>query len=257
MVQRYLAGTGSALTATALPAMLPAPDTFAREARDVASWVARDPLSDGSATRRAALPDPKVYVVEDDPGMCDCLHDLLASVAIPAETYANAEEFLESENGSRAGCLVTDVCLPGMSGFDLQRALARRSIRLPIIMITGYGDVRTAVRAMKAGAVDFIEKPFSGQLLLDSIGYALKLSGQVNSAEAQRDELRQRFALLTPREREVMGLVVTGRTNKWIAREFGISVKTIEIHRGQVMAKLKAGSVAELVRFAAILERPG
>jgi len=199
--------------------------------------------------------DPKVYVVEDDPGVCECLRHLLGSVDIPVETYARAEQFLETQNGGRAGCVVTDVCLPGMSGFDLQRALARRSIRLPIIMITGYGDVPAAVRAMKAGAIDFIEKPFSGQLLLDSIAYALKVDGQVRSAEAQREQLGERFARLTPRERQVMELVVAGRTNRSIASEFGVSEKTVEIHRGQVMTKMKAGGLAELVRMAAVLER--
>jgi len=199
--------------------------------------------------------DPKVYVVEDDPGVCDCLRHLLGSVNIPVETYARAEQFLETQNGGRAGCVVTDVCLPGMSGFDLQRALARRNIRLPIIMITGYGDVPAAVRAMKAGAIDFIEKPFSGQLLLDSIAYALKVDGQVRSAEAQREQLGERFARLTPRERQVMELVVAGRTNRSIASEFGVSEKTVEIHRGQVMTKMKAGGLAELVRMAAVLER--
>ena len=199
--------------------------------------------------------DPKVYVVEDDPGVCDCLRHLLGSVNIPVETYARAEQFLETQNGGRAGCVVTDVCLPGMSGFDLQRALARRNIRLPVIMITGYGDVPAAVRAMKAGAIDFIEKPFSGQLLLDSIAYALKVDGQVRSAEAQREQLGERFARLTPRERQVMELVVAGRTNRSIASEFGVSEKTVEIHRGQVMTKMKAGGLAELVRMAAVLER--
>ncbi|TMB46999.1 MAG: response regulator transcription factor [Deltaproteobacteria bacterium] len=199
--------------------------------------------------------DPKVYVVEDDPGVCDCLRHLLGSVNIPVETYARAEQFLETQNGGRAGCVVTDVCLPGMSGFDLQRALARRNIRLPVIMITGYGDVPAAVRAMKAGAIDFIEKPFSGQLLLDSIAYALKVDGQVRSAEAQREQLGERFARLTPRERQVMELVVAGRTNRSIASEFGVSEKTVEIHRGQVMTKMKAAGLAELVRMAAVLER--
>jgi len=199
--------------------------------------------------------DPKVYVVEDDPGVCECLRHLCASVNIPVETYARAEQFLETQNGGRAGCVVTDVCLPGMSGFDLQRALARRNIRLPVIMITGYGDVPAAVRAMKAGAIDFIEKPFSGQLLLDSIAYALKVDGQVRSAEAQREQLGARFARLTPRERQVMDLVVAGRTNRSIASEFGVSEKTVEIHRGQVMTKMKAGGLAELVRIAALLER--
>ena len=200
--------------------------------------------------------DPKVYVVEDDPGVCECLRHLLRSVNIPVETYARAEQFLETQNGGRAGCVVADVCLPGMSGFDLQRTLARRNIRLPIIMITGYGDVPAAVRAMKAGAIDFIEKPFSGQRLLDSIAYALKVDGQVRSAEAQREQLGKRFARLTPRERQVMELVVAGRTNRSIASEFGVSEKTVEIHRGQVMSKMQAGNLAELVRIAALLERP-
>jgi FixJ family two-component response regulator len=199
--------------------------------------------------------DPKVYVVEDDPGICECLRHLCASVNIPVETYARAEQFLETQNGGRAGCVVADVCLPGMSGFDLQHALARRNIRLPIIMITGYGDVPAAVRAMKAGAIDFIEKPFSGQLLLDSIAYALKVDGQVRSAEAQREQLGARFARLTPRERQVMELVVAGRTNRSIASEFGVSEKTVEIHRGQVMTKMKAAGLADLVRIATLLER--
>ena len=199
--------------------------------------------------------EPKVYLVEDDPGICECLRHLCASVGIPVEAYSSAEEFFESENGERFGCVVTDVCLPGMSGFDLQRALGRHRIRLPIIMITGYGDVPAAVRAMKAGAIDFIEKPFSGQLLLDSIAYALKVDGQVRSAEAQREQLGARFARLTPRERQVMELVVVGRTNRSIASEFGVSEKTVEIHRGQVMTKMKAAGLADLVRIATLLER--
>src|SRR5947199_324617 len=123
------------------------------------------------------MTDQTVFVVEDEPEMRQSVCHVLASVSVPVETYADAEEFLEGEDGGRAGCLVTDVCLPGMSGFDLQRALARLQVQLPIIMITGYGDVRTAVRAMKAGAVDFIEKPFSGQLLLDSVAQAFKRAG--------------------------------------------------------------------------------
>jgi len=199
--------------------------------------------------------EQKVYVVEDDPEMCETLRQLLASVAIPVETYADAEEFLDTDDGDRTGCLVTDVCLPGMSGFDLQRALARRQIQLPIIMITGYGDIRAAVRAMKAGAIDFLEKPFSGQILLDSVVYAFKLNDEAMSAAAQREQLNRRSAALTRREREVMTLVIAGRTNKHIASELGVSEKTIEIHRGHVMAKMEARSLAELVRFAGVLER--
>ena len=201
------------------------------------------------------MTDQTVYVVEDDPEMRQSVCHVLASVSVPVETYADAEEFLEGEDGGRAGCLVTDVCLPGMSGFDLQRALARLQVQLPIIMITGYGDVRAAVRAMKAGAVDFIEKPFSGQLLLDSVAQAFKLNDQAISARAQHVQLHARSAALTRREREVMTLVIAGRTNKHIAAELGVSAKTVEIHRGHVMAKMKAGSLAELVRFAGVLER--
>ena len=213
------------------------------------------PPRHGHAVGRAVGREPKVYLVEDDPGICECLRHLCASVGIPVEAYSSAEEFLESENGERFGCVVTDVCLPGMSGFDLQRALGRHGIRLPIIMITGFGDVQAAVRAMKAGAIDFLEKPFNGQLLLDSIAHAFKIDGQTRSAEAQRAQVYQRSALLTRRERQVMVLVVAGRTNKYIATAFGVSEKTIELHRGQVMTKMGAESLAELVRMSAWLER--
>ena len=199
--------------------------------------------------------EPKVYLVEDDPGIRECLRHLCASVEIPVEAYSSAEEFLESENGARFGCVVTDVCLPGMSGFDLQRALARRHVGLPVIMITGYGDIRAAVRAMKAGAIDFIEKPFSGQLLLDRITYAFRLHGRTRRAEVQREQARQCIALLTRRERQVMDLVVAGNTNRGVATELGVSEKTVELHRGRVMTKLRAANLSELIRIAAWLDR--
>src|SRR2546425_1722787 len=209
------------------------------------------PPRHGHAVGRAVGREPKVYLVEDDPGICECLRHLCASVGIPVEAYSSAEEFLESEDGARFGCVVTDVCLPGMSGFDLQHALARRGMRLPTIMITGFGDVQAAVRAMKAGAVDFLEKPFSGQLLLDSIAHAFKIDGQARSAEAQRARVYQRFALLTRRERQVMGLVVAGRADKDIAPQFGGCPKTIELYPRQGHTQMGAESLAELVRMAA------
>jgi len=225
-------------------------DQMERERTAVApAWGA--PLAE--STRATGL-EPKVYVVEDDPGTSECLRHLCASVDIPIEAYPTGEEFLESWNGERVGCVVTDVCLPGMSGFDLQRALARRHVGLPVIMITGYGDIRAAVRAMKAGAIDFIEKPFSGQLLLDRIAYAFRLHGRTRRAEAQREQTYRYIALLTRRERQVMDLVVAGKTNRGIATELGVSEKTVELHRGRVMTKLRAENLAELMRIAAWLE---
>jgi len=175
-----------------------------------------------------------------------------ATSAPPSRSRSN---FLASQNGERVGCVVTDVCLPGMSGFDLQRALARRHVGLPVIMITGYGDIRAAVRAMKAGAIDFIEKPFSGQLLLDRITYAFRLHGRTRRAEVQREQARQCIALLTRRERQVMDLVVAGNTNRGVATELGVSEKTVELHRGRVMTKLRAANLSELIRIAAWLDR--
>src|SRR3989442_6144614 len=224
----------------ARPAGLMVEDRLGRERTAVAPagsapQAESGPARHGHAVGRAVGREPKVYLVEDDPGICECLRHLCASVGIPVEAYSSAEEFLESENGERFGCVVADVCLPGMSGFDLQRALGRHGIRLPIIMITGFGDVQAAVRAMKAGAVDFLEKPFSGQLLLDSISRAFKIDGQARSAEAQRARVYQCFALLTRRERQVMGHVVAGRAHKDIATQVGVSPDTLQGLRSQGM----------------------
>jgi two-component system response regulator FixJ len=194
-----------------------------------------------------------VFVVDDDHAVRESIRELAGSV-LPVETFASAEEFLGALNGGRPGCVVLDLRMPGMSGLDLQQALASRNITMPIIMISGYGDVASVVHALKAGAVDFIEKPFSRQLLLDRIYRALELEERNRVAHARRAELAARVAHLTPREREVMELVVSGRTNKVIAAELGLCEKTVEVHRAHVMSKMKVQSLAELVRVGILLQ---
>jgi FixJ family two-component response regulator len=201
----------------------------------------------------ATLPEPTVFVVDDDEAVRESLCWLGRSVGLNVAPFASAQEFLQANEHACAGCLVLDVRLPGMSGLDLQRELAARRITLPIIMITGFGDVPTAVSALTAGAIDFIEKPFSRQLLLDRIRHALDLDRAARSAQAERDALAARLALLTPRERQVVDLVVVGKTNKVMAMELGISEKTIEVHRAHAMKKMQVECVAELVRATSVL----
>ena len=198
-------------------------------------------------------PEPTVFVVDDDPAMRESLRWLLQSVGLAVETHAGAAAFLSSYDPSRSGCLVLDMRMPGMSGLNLQDELIARRITLPIIIITGYAEVPTAVRALKRGAVDFIEKPFSDELLLDRIRQAIETDRQTRDAEAQRAEVTVRFAQLTPREREVMELVIAGKANKVIAAELGLSPKTVEVHRANVMRKMAVDSVAELVRLGLIV----
>ena len=205
---------------------------------------------------RPAPLTPTVYIVDDDTEMRETLRSLVSSVNLPVETYASGQEFLETANGSRAGCLVVDLRMPGLSGIDLQDELVARNAQLPVIMISGYGDVTTAARAMRAGAIDFLEKPISRQLLLDRVREALEVDRQRRRAEAERAEVAARVARLTPRERQVMELVVSGNTNKVIAIDLGLCEKTVEVHRAHVMEKMKVQSLAELVRLA-ILVRPG
>ena len=196
--------------------------------------------------------EPRVFVVDDDQAMRSSLEWLIESIGMKVKTYSSADEFLRSYYPGRAGCLLLDVRMPGMSGLDLQAHLAREDSRLPVIIITGHGDVAMAVKAMKAGAVDFIEKPFHDEDLLSSIRNALAFDEKQRSLQSQRAEIATRLAELTPREHEVMEMVTEGLANKEIAASLGVTAKTVEAHRARVMDKMQAGSLAELVRMVLI-----
>jgi FixJ family two-component response regulator len=201
-------------------------------------------------------PDSIVYVVDDDSSVREAIKSLIRSVGLRVETFGTAQEFLKSARPDAPGCVVLDVRLPGLSGLDLQRELAANGINLPVIFITGHGDIPMSVRAMKAGALEFLTKPFRDQDLLDAIQQALERDRGARQQRLQTAELRERFDSLTAREREVMGLVVSGLLNKQIAGELGTSEVTIKIHRSQVMKKMGAGSLAELVRMTEKLGIP-
>lgn len=189
---------------------------------------------------------PTIFVVDDDVRMRDSMSWLLASVGLPVKTFGSATDFLKACDPHCHGCLILDIRMPDISGLQLQDMLAERGIRLPIIMVTGHADVPTAVRAVQKGAVDFLEKPFNDQFLLDRIHSALTLDAQRRQADLSRREVCDRFASLTPRERDVLKLVLAGQQNKMIAFELGVSIKTVESHRAKVMKKMDAKSVAEL-----------
>jgi FixJ family two-component response regulator len=201
-------------------------------------------------------PDPVVFVVDDDASLRHALTNLLRSVGLRVETFGSAREFLDGPRPDAPGCLVLDVRLPGLSGLDLQRELAAAQLDLPIIFITGYGDIPMTVQAMKAGAVEFLTKPFRDQDLLDAIQHALERDRAARVQRMELAELRGRFDALTPRERDVFGLVVTGLQNKQVAAALGTSEITIKRHRAQVMHKMRVTSLAELVRIADQLGLP-
>jgi FixJ family two-component response regulator len=205
--------------------------------------------------RVASPPAAIVFVVDDDVSVRESLELLIRSAGWDPETYPSAQAFLSRPRPDVPSCLVLDVSLPGLSGLDLQTRLGVRS-DLPIIFITGHGDVPMSVRAMKAGAVEFLTQPFGDDALLEAIAGALERSRAARDHEAERQALRDRYVTLSTREREVMALVVAGLLNKQIAGELGISEITVKAHRGKVMRKMGAGSVAELVRVAAALGIP-
>jgi FixJ family two-component response regulator len=201
-------------------------------------------------------PEPIVYVVDDDSAVRNAMDSLIRSVGLKVRTFASADEFFRAKPSTAPGCIILDVRMPGMSGLDLQKELLKVDNQMPIIFITGHGDIPMAVRVMKAGAMEFLTKPFRDQDLLDTIQHAIERNYNSRREQGEVAGLRQRLESLTRREKEVMQLVVRGLLNKQIAAELGTSETTVKIHRGQMMHKMQADSVPELVRMAGKLGLP-
>jgi FixJ family two-component response regulator len=199
---------------------------------------------------------PVIHIVDDDESMREVLASLLRSVALTARTYPSVDAFLNARRPDAPGCLILDVRLPGMSGLDFQAQLAEVGIELPVILMTGYGDVPMSVRGMKAGAVDFLVKPFRDQDMLDAIAVAVDRDKSRRAASVESVSLREKFATLSPRESQVMQLAAAGKMNKQIAGDLGISLVTVKIHRGAAMRKMGARTLADLVRMAEALKLP-
>lgn len=210
-----------------------------------------------AVTRQAAEPTSTVFIVDDDEGARNSLRFLLKSVGLPAVTFNSAQEFLAAYRPQQPGCLVLDVRMPGMSGLELQQELNRLGAVIPVVFVTGHGDVPMAVEAIQQGAFDFVQKPYREQELLDRIQRALVKDKSGRQALKERDRIRARLASLTPREREVMQLMTRGMPNKVMAAELGLSQRTVEIHRAHVMEKSGAASIAQLVRMVLDSEAAG
>jgi len=209
--------------------------------------------ADVSGTTPSALRDKTIFVVDDDKVVRDSLSWLISSVGLHVETFASAQDFLADYDPTRPGCLLVDVRMPGMSGLELQKRLAENPHCLPVIIVTGHGDVQMAVRAMKDGAFDFIEKPYNDQVLIDLVQKAVHECERRRNEQIGHQEVQVLVDFLTPRERQVMEMIVEGNTNKQIAHGLDISDKTVEAHRAKVMEKLRASSLADLIRKVMVL----